>query len=234
MKRALLLSACLAFALSLPAVVADLDGVRGIQWGAGPAKVKSVFAQTGAQIKESDQLIEAVPQSGPVSKEKYFFLKGQLFKVSMTYNMAPAAVLDYFTNQYGKPEFEKNAFWWKFPSTLAKIEKGTSTIWYRSRDIKEEVKSETEEEEEPDQPEDLHENISRVSVGMTVAQVTQLMGEPLTKRAGKKVAFMVFTYRTGEIAFVNNKVAEVKIYQKKDELAPGKVKRVLPKRESDR
>jgi len=210
MKRVISITICLFLGLPLAAVVADLDGVRGVPWGSGPAQVKQVFANTGAQIHDRGEWLEVIPQSGPVSNERYYFQKGQLIKVSMTYTLSPTAVLDYFSNQYGKPDFEKNAFWWKFPSTLAKIERGESTIWYRSLDITEETKDSTKVDGK-DQPDDPQQNINRVSMGMTMDQVIQLMGNPVGKRVGNALSKIIFSYRTGEVVFNNNRVVEVKV-----------------------
>ncbi len=206
MKRLILVLTVVMLSLPMMSVVADLDGVRGISWGSGPEKVRRVFERTDARIIENRDNIEIIPRNGPVNKERYYFVKGRLNKVSMSYNLTAAKVLDYFTDLYGRPDFEKNAFWWKFPSTLAKIEKGSTTIWYRSRDI-----SEEENGKKPETPDDPHQNITRVNIGMSVANVTDLMGHPLKKRAGA-AASVIFTYRSGEVVFRRDKVIEVKLF----------------------
>ncbi len=225
MKRVIISTICLLLGLPLLAVVADLDGVRGVQWGAGPGQVRQVFAQTGAQIIDRGGWLEIIPKSGPVGSEQYYFLKGKLYKVYMAYNLAPNAVLDYFSNQYGKPVFENNHFWWNFPSTTASIERGSSSIWYQSRDIKEE----TRQESTPQQSDDPHQNIMRVDIGMTVAQVTQLMGNPVGKRVGNSLATVIFTYRTGEIVFTKERVVEIKLSQAVDEGGSGVKKKIFRK-----
>lgn len=225
MKRMILVLTVLALSLPMMSVVADLDGVRGIPWGAGPDKVKTVFQRTDARIVEKGDYLEILPRTGPVSRERYYFTKGRLFKVSMAYTLTAAKVLDYFTDLYGRPDFEKNAFWWKFPSTLAKIEKGSATIWYRSREI-----SDAEDGKKPETPEDPHQNITRVNVGMSVANVTDLMGQPIRKRSAAG-ALVIFTYRTGEIFFREDKVTQVKLFSGNETVEGGPLKRKLNKQE---
>lgn len=205
MRLTVLLMVLVAFFAADTLLAFDVVGQGNAVWGDSKSKCKR---QKARKMRNGDVVLVEERTNWLVfdyigeriRQKKYEYHKGGLVRIYVYYNNPERRILNTYKRKYGRPTLVGKEWTWTFPSSVITFKRGSQRVVFRDRSYK------------PSRNRNRQGNgaaqLSRVKVGMTTAQVRNIMGNP-SASSTQAGGISYFRYPTGIVTFKHGRVIRI-------------------------